>query len=347
MATRSRKALFIQYRNTYSKNTINTTTISLPVNNEGYDSGNVVDSEMVGLIRKNNPYGTPEFSDSKQEIIPMTELNNLPPSWMDLVDEINENAEKITKEIQILGEMHKKHLIPNFENKDEEERLINEKTDEITQNIVMCQRKIQNMDVTTENTQSNKLKKNIQVSLATKIQDLSQLFRKTQSSYLSKLRNIEQINNSLIKTDTFNQDNQINFEEDDDEDELVYLSNSQLHLMDEGSTDQIANQREKEINEIAKSINELLGIFRELQTMVIDQGTILDRIDYNIEQVDTNMENATVQLTKATKYQKRTQKSMIICLTILSVILLLFIFIVLLKVLSRSGGDSDDKPKNS
>ncbi len=81
--------------------------------------------------------------------------------------------------------MHKKHLIPNFENKDEEEKLINEKTDEITQNIIMCQRKIQNMDVTTDNTQTNKLKKNIQVSLATKIQDLSQLFRKTQSSYLS------------------------------------------------------------------------------------------------------------------------------------------------------------------
>jgi len=89
------------------------------------------------------------------------------------------------KIVQVLSEMHKKHLIPNFENKDEEERLINEKTDVITQNIVMCQRKIQNMDVTTENTQSNKLKKNIQVSLATKIQDLSQLFRKTQSSYLS------------------------------------------------------------------------------------------------------------------------------------------------------------------
>ena len=89
------------------------------------------------------------------------------------------------KTVQILSEMHKKHLIPNFENKDEEERLINEKTDEITQNIILCQRKIQNMGVTNENTQSNKLKKNIQVSLATKIQDLSQLFRKTQSSYLS------------------------------------------------------------------------------------------------------------------------------------------------------------------
>jgi len=49
----------------------------------------------------------------------------------------------------------------------------------------MCQRRIQNMGVTTENTQTNKLKKNIQVSLATKIQDLSQIFRKTQSSYLA------------------------------------------------------------------------------------------------------------------------------------------------------------------
>jgi len=29
--------------------------------------------------------------------------------------------------------MHKKHLIPNFENKEREERLINNKTDEITQ----------------------------------------------------------------------------------------------------------------------------------------------------------------------------------------------------------------------
>jgi len=41
------------------------------------------------------------------------------------------------------------------------------------------------MGVTTENSQTNKLKKNIQVSLATKVQDLSQLFRKAQSTYLS------------------------------------------------------------------------------------------------------------------------------------------------------------------
>jgi len=343
MATRSRKALFIQYRNTYSKNATSG-PLSIPIHIGGYDSSSCIESEMVGLMKKENTFESKDYHEIKQEIIPMAELTNLPPSWMDLVDEMNESVETITKEIQILSEMHKKHLIPNFENKEKEERLINNKTDEITQSIVMCQRKIKNMCVTTENSQSNKLKKNIQMSLATKIQDLSQLFRKTQSTYLSKLKNIEsKMNNTLIKTDSYNSKKSITgFEDDDDDDDdLLYLSNSQLQLMEENSTDQIISTREKEINEISKSINELLGIFRELQTMVIDQGTILDRIDYNIEQVDTNMENATVQLTKATKHQKKTQKKMMICLGILGVLLVLFIFIVLMKILSHSGSEKD------
>lgn len=34
-----------------------------------------------------------------------------------------------------------------------------------------------------------------------------------------------------------------------------------------------------------KSIEDLSTIFKELAVLVIDQGTILDRIDYNMEQV--------------------------------------------------------------
>ena len=35
----------------------------------------------------------------------------------------------------------------------------------------------------------------------------------------------------------------------------------------------------------AQSIEELSEIFKELAVLVIDQGTILDRIDFNMEQV--------------------------------------------------------------
>ena len=55
-------------------------------------------------------------------------------------------------------------------------------------------------------------------------------------------------------------------------------------------------QREREINEIAKGIIELADIFKDLQMMVIDQGTILDRIDYNIENVVVNVKEAEKEL---------------------------------------------------
>ncbi|KAJ3098872.1 hypothetical protein HDU97_003685 [Phlyctochytrium planicorne] len=58
-------------------------------------------------------------------------------------------------------------------------------------------------------------------------------------------------------------------------------------------------EREKAINDIVKSIYGLSEIFKELQTMVIDQGTMLDRIDYNIEQVAVHVEDAHGQLVQS------------------------------------------------
>lgn len=55
-------------------------------------------------------------------------------------------------------------------------------------------------------------------------------------------------------------------------------------------------QREREINEIAQGIIELAEIFKELQNMVIDQGTMLDRIDYNVENMAVNVKAADKEL---------------------------------------------------
>ena len=55
-------------------------------------------------------------------------------------------------------------------------------------------------------------------------------------------------------------------------------------------------QREREINDIAQGIIELADIFKDLQGMVIDQGTMLDRIDYNIENMAVNVKAADKEL---------------------------------------------------
>jgi syntaxin 16 len=45
----------------------------------------------------------------------------------------------------------------------------------------------------------------------------------------------------------------------------------------------------------------LAELFRDLNLMVIDQGTLLDRVDYNIEQMATDVRGAVEELETATK----------------------------------------------
>ena len=63
--------------------------------------------------------------------------------------------------------------------------------------------------------------------------------------------------------------------------------------------------RDQEVVKIIESVNELATIMKDLSVLVIDQGTILDRIDYNVEQVATHVEEAVKQITQAEKTQKR------------------------------------------
>ena len=52
---------------------------------------------------------------------------------------------------------------------------------------------------------------------------------------------------------------------------------------------------------IAASITDLADLFKDLSGLVIDQGTLLDRIDYNIETMASEMQAAVGELNIATK----------------------------------------------
>jgi syntaxin 16 len=109
------------------------------------------------------------------------------------------------------------------------------------------------------------------------------------------------------------------------------------------SNDAAIIQREREIEDIAQGIIELSDLFRDLQTMVIDQGTMLDRIDYNIDRMTTDVKAAEKELVVASGYQKRTTKRKIILLLILIVA---GMFILLLIKPKRNGGGTEPAPES-
>lgn len=60
--------------------------------------------------------------------------------------------------------------------------------------------------------------------------------------------------------------------------------------------------RDRELSEIAKSIAQLAELFKDLSVLVIDQGTLLDSVEYNIEQTAVRMEEAVKELDIAQTY---------------------------------------------
>jgi syntaxin 16 len=60
--------------------------------------------------------------------------------------------------------------------------------------------------------------------------------------------------------------------------------------------------RDRELTEIAKSISSLAELFKDLSVLVIDQGTLLDSVEYNIEQTAFQVQDAVRELNVATGY---------------------------------------------
>lgn len=80
---------------------------------------------------------------------------------------------------------------------------------------------------------------------------------------------------------------------------FVFQMQSQVTLQQALPPD--VRRRNQELNEIANSISQLGDLFKDLSALVIDQGTLLDSVEYNIEQTSVHVAEAARELTVATK----------------------------------------------
>ncbi|KAI9860863.1 MAG: hypothetical protein M1824_002898 [Vezdaea acicularis] len=278
------------------------------------------------------------FEDDGDAVI---EMDLLPPRWVDVSEEVTELLTQITRKSAKLDKLHSKHVLPGFDDEDvrrEEEGEIERLTQEITRGFHACQKAIQKIEkMVRESRQQGGVSKgeemmarNIQISLAGRVQEASASFRKKQSTYLKKLRGLGGMTPPLDRAGTplqnpYSDPSMMESDADKSYSQSTIQQTSQKQLT---SNDAAIMQREREIMDIAKGIIELADIFKDLQAMVIDQGTMLDRIDYNVERMAVDVKGAEKELVVASGYQRRTTKRKIMLLLLLLVVGMFILLLV-------------------
>ncbi|KAF3906545.1 Syntaxin-42 [Dactylellina cionopaga] len=326
---RDRTNLYISYRQSYSHR---------PTKRPRFASANdYQDEDRRGLLSSGADDYEPNGDAGHDTLI---EMDRLPPRWADVSDQVTELLADITRMSSKLDKLHAKHVLPGFDdNRSAEEGEIERITTDITTKFHECQAAIKRIERLAQggSRAEEVMSRNIQISLATRVQDSSAAFRKKQSAYLKRLRGLSGITPPMERSGS---PNPAFYSTSilDEENDVSYSRSALQQSATLTSNDNAIMQREREITDIANGIIELADIFKELQTMVIDQGTLLDRIDWNVEMMKTNVKAADKELVVASGYQKKTTKRKAILLLVLCIVGV----IILLTLKPRRGSGQPD-----
>ena len=203
-----------------------------------------------------------------------------------------------------MKKVQQRRVVPKFD--EEENKLLNKNikniVSDIGNQIHNCEQSIESLSREKTNNEIQKqLKDNMKLYLTTLFSEFTRHYKYNQEIYIRKYKELGGGEEELEK--------QINNE----------IRNENYLL----KTEKISNleRRDTEIGELLKSMNNLASTFKDLKSLVMEQGTILDRIDYNIDEAAINTSKGKQHLKRASELQKKN------CFRNVMLFLILFIFI--------------------
>ena len=156
-----------------------------------------------------------------------------------------------------------------------------------------------------DNDIQNRIKINMKQTLLTNFTDFTKKLKINQKIYSEKYKD-------LVGEDdpTFN--SSMNFYDNQTDKKGDFLKTDESKVL---------QQRDNELSHLLNNVTELATIFKDIQTLVMEQGSILDRIDYNIDVAGDNVIKSKKSLIKANEYHKQN------CFRNVMLVLLIIIFI--------------------
>ncbi|KYQ54780.1 Syntaxin-16 [Trachymyrmex zeteki] len=267
--------------------------------------------------------------------------SDAPPAWADALEETQYILSRLRVKIDSLVELHSKQLTrPTLDDTSQEERQMEQLTREIGRAFSNGYRQVQTIKSAGRHEikpAERRLANSAVMALSTALQELGLRYRTAQNHYLTQMKSREERNNQFFAEDQSLLNNiatdswvtELNEAAGDYWPKNERRQDSVLLQLEEPEDRmKLAMEREEQIGSIVQSIADLKHIFKDLAVMVQDQGTILDRIDYNIEQTQVQVQEGYKQLKKADSYQKANKKLYCIVILAATIILLSFLFVI-------------------
>ena len=219
-------------------------------------------------------------------------------NYVESYKKVNNILDELLTNFASLKSFQQERIKPKFVDEDIQNKKIDGEIDKL---IIKMMKKIKFCEALTKmikekksevNTSLEKVKNNIKIFLTTKIQNFSNEFRQNQQQYLKYLKDMGIIIYS--NEDKNNKSQSLLNDNDDEKKNFLYTKDDDVNIQ--------IKKRDEDIDILVKSINELSGIFKDLQNIVQEQGTILDRIDYNINISYENSQEGLKNLKKAEQH---------------------------------------------
>ena len=188
--------------------------------------------------------------------------------------------------VENLKDLQQRRVVPKF---DEEEnktlnKSINNLVSEITDKIHNCEDSIAAISLEkTNNEMQQQLKDNMKLYLITQFSEFTRHYKYNQEIFIRKY-------NELGGEDLEKNDN------NEIQNENYLLKIEKVNRL---------KRRDTELGELLNSMNNLTSTFRDLKNLVMEQGTVLDRIDYNIDIAAMNTSKGKQHLMRASELQKK------------------------------------------
>jgi len=183
--------------------------------------------------------------------------------------------------------------------------LVNEMTKDLKKCEILIKEIINDTNDIDFDLNNEQIKQNLKQNILTKLNEFTKKFKINQELYSSKFHDLV-CDEDLANTSMRNKD--------------IDLKGSSDFLATQDNNEQL-RKRDNELNILLDSVNELAQLFKDMQTLVMEQGTILDRIDYNIDIASTNISKGKKNIIKADEHLKNN------CFRNVIIVLLICIFI--------------------